>query len=192
MSRCKTILVIVSIVFAVASPLLMAMKSYTTQKSYPVVKVEIEPYDPRDLLYGHYMTYAYKWNWGKDQPDTKACQGAHCCLCLDGASEDPKASVIACLPEKPQHCTHVLKGGFYGDRFDIGLNRYYVDESIALPLENLFRNKKEKFHVGLSISPKGKPIIEKLYVGGQIVNEYVHTHYDELIAPPPQTGTGAP
>lgn len=183
MSRYKTILVIVSILLAVSAPLLMAIKSYQAQKSYPVVKIEIEPYDPRDLLYGHYMTYAYKWNWNKDQPDAKTCQGANCCLCLGEEAQDPKASVMACPSDKPQQCTHVLKGTFYGDRFDIGLNRYYVDENIALPLENLFRNKKETFHVGLSISPKGKPLVQKLYVRGQVVNEYVMQHYEELTKP---------
>lgn len=184
MARHKTLFVIFSILLAVAAPLLMAVKSYQTQKSYPVVKIEIEPYDPRDLLYGHYMTYRYKWNWG-NPPDAKICQGGHCCLCLGEGGQDPKAELMACGTEKPGQCAHLLEGRYYGDTFDIGLNRYYVDEKIALPLENLFRNKKEAFHVGLSISPKGKPIIEKLYVGGQAVNEYVAEHYEELTTPAP-------
>ena len=183
MSRHKNLLVALSIALAVIAPMLMALKARGEMQSWPVVKVEIEPYDPRDLLYGHYMTFAYKWNWDKERHDAKACQGADCCLCLDGGAEDPKASVMACNSDKPQYCAHALKGAFYGDRFDIGLNRYYVDESIALPLENLFRNKKEKFHVGLSINPKGKPVLEKLYVGAQPVNDYVADHYEELTKP---------
>lgn len=184
MSR-KNILVIASIILAVAAPLFTAVKTYNAIKSYPVVKIEIEPYDPRDLLYGHYMTFGYKWNWDEKQDD-KACNGPDCCLCLGEGAQDPKASVMACLPDKPAQCAHVIKGGYYGNRvFDLaGLNRYYVDEAIAMPLENLFRNKKETFHVGLSIGPSGKPILEKLYVGDRAVSDYVHEHYKELTAPP--------
>jgi uncharacterized membrane-anchored protein len=177
MARYKTFFVVASIVLALAGPLLMAVKAHQEQRAYPVVRVEIEPYDPRDLLYGHYMTFAFNWNWGKEKPDSKSCQGAHCCLCLGEGSEDPKASVIACVPEKPAQCAHVLKGAYYGDTiFHIGVDRYYVDENIALPLEDLFRNKKETFHVGLSISPEGKAILEKLYVSGKPVNQYVDEH----------------
>lgn len=182
MARYKNGLVIASILLAIAAPLLMAIKSHNDQKTYPVVKVEIEPYDPRDLLYGHYMIFQYKWNLG-DTASIKSCQGKDCCLCLEEGAQDPKATVMACRPDKPAHCAHMLKGSFYGDRFDIGLNRYYVDETVALPLENLFRNKKERFHVGLSISPNGKAILEKLYVGTRPVNDYVAEHYEELIKP---------
>lgn len=189
MPRYKNILAIASVLLAVLAPLAMARKAHEDQNAYPVVKIEIEPYDPRDLLYGHYMVFQYKWNLDQEQGD-KACVGSDCCLCLEKGSEDPKAKVMACLPEKPARCAHVLKGSYYANgAFDIGLNRYYVDEAIALPLENLFRNKTERFHVGLSIAPSGKPILEKLYVGGQAVNDYVAEHYKELTAPVPQNTT---
>jgi uncharacterized membrane-anchored protein len=190
MSRHKNIFVILAILLAVAAPLFTALNSYIAQKSYPVVKIEIEPYDPRDLLYGHYMTFGYKWHWDEKQDD-KACNGPDCCLCVGEGDVEPKVKVMACLPDKPADCAHVIKGGYFGNRmFDIGgLNRYYVDETIALPLENLFRNKKEKFRVGLSIGPSGKPIMEKLYVGGQAVNDYVAEHYEELTKPLPPEST---
>jgi uncharacterized membrane-anchored protein len=187
----KNLLAILSIILAVAAPLLMAVKAQHDQKAYPVVKIEIEPYDPRDMFYGHYMMYQFKWNWKDGKANEDTCKGEACCLCVGAGAVDPEVSMAVCTPDKPKACAHMLKGSYYGgDRFDIGINRYYVDEKIALPLENLFRNEKERFRVGLSISPSGKTILEKLYVGDRAVNDYVADHYEKLTNPSaPQDAT---
>ena len=194
MSRHKSLLVILSIALAVIAPLLMAIKAKSDISSYPVVKVEIEPYDPRDLMYGHYMQFRIKWNWKKD---IGSCSGGACCLCVGEGDNNPEVSLTSCpaaKADKPAQCAHVLEGGHYGfsnstSNFDIGINRYYVDEALALPLEDLFRNKKDAFQVGLSISPTGKAVLEKMYVSGKTVNEYVDGKGGKLERIPAQSET---
>lgn len=171
MARHKTLLVLASIALALLVPLSTAWKAQSDIDNHTLVKLSIEPYDPRDLLKGRYLFFAVKWNWGKEQG---VCDGMDCCVCLGPGDADPQASLMNCSAQKPPQCTHMLKGSKIGeDRFDIGVNRYYVDEHIALPLEDLFRNNKEKFHVGLSISPSGKYALENLYVGGMQLKDYV-------------------
>jgi uncharacterized membrane-anchored protein len=184
MMRHRTLLMILSILLAVVVPLFTALKSHKAVSNAPVIKVEIEPYDPRDLLYGHYLAYTVKWNWKNSKPDETACQNGACCLCVGAGSENPEVSLRACSPPKnapAKECSYEIQGEYRGGNiFDIGIDRYYVDEEIALPLENIFQQKTEKFSIGLAMTPH-KPVLEKLYVGGMDIFEYVRVHGVENI-----------
>lgn len=176
MERSKTIAVLCAIALAVIVPLCVAAKAMMDRAAYPLVKVEIEPYDPRDLFYGHYMRYGYKWNWDGNKPDEGVCRGAECCLCLGKGDTDPPVSLVACAPKEaaPENCAHRLRGIYTGQgRFDVGHGRYFLDERIALPLEHLFMDRKARFHVGLMIAPDGTTILERLYVDGMLAEEFV-------------------
>ena len=179
MQKYKTFAFIASVVIALLVPLLIAVQANRNMASYPVVKFEIEPYDPRDLLYGHYMTFAFKWNWKGGSPDKTACSGENCCLCV-GEGDLPEVSLSACPADNAAplpSCRHMVKGRYSGGEFfDVGINRYYVDESIALPLEKLFRDKKEKFSLALGLKPNAKPVVGTLYVGDQTLKDYLSTH----------------
>lgn len=191
MAQYKTLLALASIAIALLAPLCVALKARSDIRTYPIIKVDVEPYDPRDLLYGHYMQFRIKWNWKPKKIPANACQGEDCCLCVGAGSENPPVALAACEDiegQTPRQCTHVLQGTHYGwgngdNVFDININRYYVDEAVALPLEQLFRNKKEAFQVGLSISPSGKPLLEKLYVGGKAVEDYFRAKGSALYMP---------
>lgn len=187
MLKYKYPLVIASIVLAVAMPLFGAFKAHKEMRSYPVVKFDIEPYDPRDLLYGHYMTFQINWNW-KQNAGKSACEGQDCCLCVGDGDVNPEVSVSQC-PKKGETlpaCKYIIPGGSYpgfapegetaDPTFDADINRFYVDERFALPLENLFRDQKEKFSIGLGMKSHGKPVVEKLYVGGKSLTEYAAEH----------------
>lgn len=179
MTRYKSLAVFLSILLAVIVPLLTAVKAHTDRQSYPLVKIEVEPYDPRDLFYGHYMRFGFKWNWAENEPDEKACRGADCCLCIGMGDIDPNVRLVSCKEEQtrpPAQCVYRLTGAYRGDgRFDIGHNRYFVDETIALPLETLFVKKKKKFHVGLYVQPGNVTQLERLYVDGQRVEDFVES-----------------
>ncbi len=45
-----------------------------------------------------------------------------------------------------------------------------------MPLENLFRGRKEKFTLGLAMRKRGNPLLEKLYVGGLELSDYIAKH----------------
>ena len=57
MQRYRIIAIICAILLAVLLPLAAAFKANQDISAYPVVKYEIEPYDPRDPLYGHYLQF---------------------------------------------------------------------------------------------------------------------------------------
>ena len=178
MQRYRPALVAASIFLAIFLPMLTALKAHQDMASYPIVKIEIEPYDPRDLMYGHYMQFAFKWNWKGGSAVKEDCTSRDCCLCAN-TQDNPEVSLMTCPPagQDTPSCKYILKGRYFGgDRFDIGINRYYVDEKIALPLEKLFVDRKEKFFLGLGTAPNGKTIIEKLYIGDQSLSDYLASH----------------
>ncbi len=174
MQKHKPLLVALSIAIAVIVPLLNAMKVKMDRASYPIVKFDIEPYDPRDLLYGHYMNFAITWNWKGGKPDDKACIGNECCLCVGEGDSNPQVFLLQCFSPSSLSCKHKFKGYYYsGGTFTTDITRVFVDERIALPLEEIFRRQKEKFSIGLGMAPDGKHIIERLYIGGKPVDQYV-------------------
>lgn len=209
MTNKTRIAAVLSIAFAVGLPLLMAAQAYNAIRTAPIIKVKIEAYDPRNLLYGHYMTFAYDWNWkgGEPQPKDAPVQvvyDKHSCICVGPGDIDPEVELMAECPkagEKPS-CTHVLRGKYWGSgRFDLGQDRYFIDENVGAPLEKMLRstlptwddNGKEVpgkplppekiMRIGLGVLSNGKAVIEKLYIGDQTLDEYLAEHYDELTAP---------
>ncbi len=173
-----------SLALAILVPAGLALKFQSRMASYPEIRVDIEPYDPRDLLYGHYMTFRINWNIkpAKDLPSDS-------CLCVGDGIASPEVSPIVCPApsDVPPACAHVIRGGsYYGDNhYDIGINRYYVDEEFALPLEKLFRDQKEKFQIGLHIAPDGRVFVGKLYVGGKTLADYAAGHDGKIPEPKP-------
>lgn len=204
MQKYKTALIAAAIMFAVFVPLLSAVKADRDQKKWPIVRFSIEPYDPRDLMYGHYMRFQIRWNWKQDAPRQEELTMRDACLCVGEGEADPEIWALECpSADKPvAECRHIIRGdynswrtgdnGSFQQDFNAGIDRYYVDEAIALPLEKLFFDKKEEFSIGLGLSPKGKPVMEGLYVGGIALREYIMQNKDELFAKPasvPKEGT---
>lgn len=179
----KNLLAILSILLAVAVPLGIALKATSDLKSNPVVKISMLGYDPRDLLYGHYLMFQYKWNFDTEQ--SQSCVGNQCCLCLDGSSTDPKVKMMECrTAKKDASCPHLITGQSWGGQnFNGPATRYYVDETKALPLEKFFRREFEniKFHMGLIIMPSGKARIEQLYIDGQPYLDYMANNPEKFV-----------
>lgn len=178
MQRYKTPALIASVLIAVLIPLAAAYKAHMEQRSYPVVRIAVEPYDPRDLMYGHYMRFFFLWNW----KENAVAVNGEACLCVGEGNDNPPVSMMSCrVAYEGGACAHIIKGRYQGmQRFDVGINRYYVDEKVALPLEKLFRDKKEEFSVGLALRPDGAPVLEKLYVSGMPLEEYIRLHRNTL------------
>ncbi len=192
MTRYKTIAIYAALALAVIAPLVSAYVAHKAQTSYPLIRVDIEPYDPRDLMYGHYMRFAVKWNWNENK-ETEVQDGEQCLCIGEGAINPPVFPTVCPLPdEQGFSCTAILKGhltrfpaapnGEMEYRFIIPNDRYYVDETIARPLEKLFFDKKEEFSVGLSLRPNGTASLEKMYVSGKPLEDYIREHKNDLIS----------
>lgn len=187
MTRYKDIAVFFALILAVAGPLILAGTSLHNRSAYKIVQFNIEPYDPRDLLYGHYLRFRIDWNSNKDAPVGKSCMGKSCCLCIGEGDINPPVYTMRCKEvKKEESCLHQLKGRAYmGARsepdFDIGINRYYVDETQARPLETLFALKTHRFTIGLSLTPKGKAHMEELYIDGMPLNDYLASQGGKIL-----------
>ncbi len=206
---------ILSVILAIGLPLSLAWKSQLALKTAPIIKVKVEAYDPRDLLYGHYLTYRHVWNWKDGTPQAKGdtthvIYDKDSCLCVDAGDVDPQVQLLPSCPapgETPA-CAHIIRGIYQGSgQFDPGINRYYVGETVALPLEGMLRSTlpswspegneipgkplppEQTFRIGLGLLPNGKSVVEKLYIGDQPLDEYLADHYDELVKPPEEPVT---
>lgn len=181
MTKGMIIVLILSVILAVGAPLLNALHMTQQYKTYPSFRVVIEPYDPRDLFYGHYLTFRTAWNW-KDAPLAQERQGRrgpyqkNSCLCVEEGNENPPVYKVTCpaagavLPQ----CRHILKGESYGEQsFEARVNRYYLDEAAAMPLERQFRDGKKKFTLDLYVTPGGKALPGQLYVEDVPLEDYI-------------------
>lgn len=189
MNRTMTIAVLVSILLAVGAPLVNALHLAKQFKDYPSVRVDIEPYDPRDLLYGQYLRFRPVWNWNKDarvDGDIRACSGRDCCLCVGEGEVNPTVSLTVCPPksEAMGSCHYTLRGQSRGaDNFDNGLGRYFVDETLAKPLEDLFVRDKKKFSLDIHITPSGKSMPGELYIEGIPYKEFLRQQEQRTTTP---------
>lgn len=194
MTNYKSALIVVSILIAVIVPLLNVVKAERDLLAASVVKFSIEPVDPRDLMYGQYLRFKIKWNWKDGAPGKDVCSGAQCCLCVGEGDVDPHVSMTVCPPQgktvpECRHIIHSVNDGadnitqdlttFYNG-FDIGTEQYYLDEDYALPVEHLFRDKKEAISIGLALAPT-RTLIEELYIGGMSLPEYIEQNRDTLL-----------
>ncbi len=175
----KNILLFAALALAVFLPLTAAIKAKIDLGKAEVIRVDIAPYDPRDLLYGHYMQFQFNWNWKNIEETANACTNyKNCCLCVEEGKDNPAVSVMNCdAAQNLPVCKYSIKGKSYGpNQFDTGLNRFFVDERFALPLEKIFRAGQEKFRVGLFVRDGAKPVLEKLYVGDKSLEDYLAFH----------------
>ena len=172
-----TIAIVLSIVLAVGAPLVSALKMAKNFQDYPSIRVAIEPHDPRDLLYGHYMEFQIKWNFKRSNPEETqtSYQEKKSCLCVEPGAVNPSVSVTECKPpDKTQACAYFLKGkSWQKDHFDNGVHRYYVDETIAMPLEDLFVKEGRRFSLDLHITPDGESLPGQLYVDELPLKEFL-------------------
>ena len=181
MTKRTTIALVLSVLLAVGAPLLNAVRMTEQYKHYPSFRVNIEPYDPRDLFYGHYLTFRTAWNW-KDAPPQDARRGRggryqkNSCLCVTDGDKNPLVYKVACPPQETNvaECRHILRGESYGEwSFESGVNRYYLDETAALPLERQFRDGKKKFTLDLYVTPGGRALPGKLYIENIPLENYI-------------------
>lgn len=169
---------VLSVALAVGAPLANALMTAKKFRDYPSFRVKIEPYDPRDLFYGHYLQFQTVWNW-KDKAWQKDHEGGSACLCVGEGAENPPVSLSACPPAGGNlpDCRFILRGTkVWNSGFDTGVHRYYVDEALAKPLEDLFIREKRDFSLDLHVTPGGKVLPGELYVEGERLKDFVARH----------------
>jgi len=137
---------------------LTGYKSYLWNTGQEVI-LPITGYDPRDLLSGHYLTYRVEYGienlCGNQNGHRKRGRDGYVCLNPKQFSFYPMDS-----------CTLVIKGSCDGfNRFEAGIERYYIPEDRAKPLDKDVREGKASIVV--SVQPSGKAQIKDLLIDGK-------------------------
>lgn len=137
------------------------------------VRLDTEPVDPRDLLYGDYVILNYDisnvsnslWKGSKSDETPKVGTTVYVVLIPKSPEEDPIYSAVGVYKEKPsiQNDEVILRGKIdysfdQNIRIKYGIEKYYVPENTGKELED---------HVGdmtvrVKSAPWGQAVIEEL------------------------------
>jgi len=153
-------------------------------------RVKITGYDPRDLLYGHYLNF--RFDWGASLTRGSCAAGQSCCLCLDAqnGSTTPLANLKSC--EAATQCvssvpmpdgTRCINGAQSCqnnmDAFNPeGTQRYFIPESAATRLNMLLANRQYNLQVDVKIAPSGQHVLGDLYIDNVVWRDYLRQHPD--------------
>ena len=154
MNKSKTMLV-----FALAFPIivlavltLIKRNIYTNGKE---VILNIEAYDPRDLLSGHYLTYKINYDIDSVCPNKAYSDEAYVCF-------EPKGFSYT----DPANCGKKIRGRCLNDHnFIANLERFYIPESRAIELSEKVRTQKASIVV--AVMPEGHAIVKDLLIDGK-------------------------
>ncbi len=162
-------------------------------------RVKITGYDPRDLLYGHYLSFRFDWSISPEQGVCAA--GESCCLCLDARRESttPLTSVKSCaaathcatalsLPNRAT-CLNGAQSCAKNDAsFDPeGAQRYFVPEAAAAQLNTLLASRRYNLSVDFKVAPSGEHVFGDLYIDDVEWRDYLRANPGAGEAEPAQS-----
>lgn len=132
---------------------------------------ELQGYDPRDLLRGHYLQFNILYDWDKEKNECSS--GTDCCLCLTKNSDPVKTSVVPKVHKSPCTSARSQCDGYILSSKQNVLNRYYIPEESAKRAESLLikARAKQQAYLQVSINKKGEPAIVDMILDNQSINE---------------------
>lgn len=148
-------------------------------------QVKIAGYDPRDLLYGHYLTYRMAWDIRENAsfPYNSYPYGEQTCLCLNSSGSggrDPVATPLSCGMEKTMQCESVIRvnrsgGSVYSLNMKDAAQRHFIPEENARHVERLLRTDGHTLRVEFMARSDRSAHIRDLYVDDQPLETYLRT-----------------
>jgi len=164
----KKYLLLAAVVFPIVVLLgLMFSKQARLAQGSQVI-LPIEGFDPRDLLSGHYLTY--RINYG-GSADCSRGQKLYACLYKESGTEERyRARFISQDDSEDSDCTLFIAGRCENGRFAAGIEKFYIPEQHAAPLDRAVRTGKGK--IVLKVSGSGAAAIQDLLIDGKSWREY--------------------
>lgn len=129
------------------------------QKGESIV-LPIKGFDPRDLLSGHYLIYTVDYGVENLCQEVEENQTLEVCL-------KPTSALRAAAMQ----CDLYIQGTCQRNRFKTGIERFYIPEAQAKPLDQALRNEKGALQV--NVDTQGKAQIETLLIEGQLWQEWL-------------------
>lgn len=163
----KKVLIVVSIPFILLCLLIVRAEVHISQgKEWDF---QVQGYDPRDLLRGHYLRFGLRYDW--EDESVQACSDPDdCCLCLtDVGGAVPKVKSFACETAR-QECD-----GYIRNDLQSSLNRYYIPEDQAKQAEKILREARidNEAFLTISVNSKGEPLIRDMILHGESLEELI-------------------
>lgn len=130
-------------------------------------KFNIEGYDPVDPLRGRYLAYII------DTETIKSDLGAYTgkCYITIKKGTDGYAYLDKAYKEKPEETDYIIGQKYGDDYYETPFTKYYVNETIALQAEELFRENSGESYVTIKVK-NGKSIVEGFYIGDKLIDNY--------------------
>lgn len=153
---------LVAVVLPLAILFAWWLRMATVVSSGQIVGFGVSGYDPRDLLSGHYLTYQVQYV--PSQPcqelnQNESVDGQEICLCF-GSESNQTTWQGSCKVLPTSECGRYLRGYCQNNRFEAGIERYYIPEgyasSDAIP---------EQSYIIVSLDGKGGGIVKDFMVG---------------------------
>ncbi|GJL86184.1 MAG: hypothetical protein DHS20C02_19590 [Micavibrio sp.] len=143
-------------------------------------RVKITGYDPRDLLYGHYLRFRYDWNIGANPHTSSASPKNQTCLCLNQSGDgysNPEVYQTHCKAPENKSCQSVMKVYRHGNRYSLNRNevseKYFIPEENSEEIDRLFRSGDGEFSVELMAHKDHSVSVRKLYINDVPLDEYL-------------------
>ena len=150
--------IILALILPIAVLAANAWLSHQQREHGDSVVLPIHGFDPRDLLSGHYLTYEI--DYGISEETGCPASDIEAVVCLT-----PQAQVFP-SDELPASCTQFISGSCNNDaRFMTKLERFYIPEQYAKPLEKYVQNNQGKLLI--SLDGAGNAAIRDLLIDGQ-------------------------
>lgn len=169
----RKLLIAVSIPFVLLCLLIVRAEIHMSQgKQW---QFQVQGYDPRDLLRGHYLRFGLRYDW--EDEASQSCSGAgDCCVCLtDVGGVVPKVRKLSCELAQRECESHVR------DELLLNLNRYYIPEEQAKDAEQILRDaaRDDEAFLSISVNSKGEPLILDMIIHGESLQELIHKQQKE-------------
>jgi hypothetical protein len=137
------------------------------------IRVPISGYDPRDLLAGHYISFAF--DTGKLECSSQ--RGEPWCLCYQrkpGSDSALPYAGYAC-EHLPEGCATFVRGYCDGGRFITGTERYSIPERLAPALAQIPPGSS----VMLSLNARGEALIGQVFIGEETIESFAEKQLAE-------------
>jgi len=156
-----------------------------------VWKIKITGYDPRDLIYGHFLRFRYDWNIVPN-PHTSSTHNNknQTCLCLnraDNSYDDPKVYETDCREPENKYCASVMKVYPHGDNYSLNRDevseKYFIPEENSAELDLLLRSGENEFSIELMAHKDRSASVRSLYVDDVPLNEHLRNMPEKAKSP---------
>jgi uncharacterized membrane-anchored protein len=137
------------------------------------VRLPVRGFDPRDLLAGHYLTYAVDYGPLEICAREGYVETESTCVCLaqSTVSRLHEASWAGACSERVDACPVFIKGTCNAGRFEADIERFYFPETYSSELAVV----PEQSSIEVSLTASGQGLVTGFYVGDVELVKYAKT-----------------